>query len=132
MATTTFPDVASMRQGIDRTNRGFEEAMGRGDAAGAARETYTTDARILPPGAPMVQGRDAIAQFWTAAVQQMGIAGVRLNTLDLQPMGDGAVEIGRGVITLAGGQSVEAKYVVVWRQEDGRWRWHLDMWNMDA
>ena len=76
-ATTTFPDVASMRQGIDRANRGFEEAMGRGDPAGA-------------------------------------------------------YEIGRAQLTLAGGQSAEAKYVVLWRQEDGRWRWHIDMWNMDG
>ena len=129
---TTLPDLTSMRRGIDQTNRGFEAAVGRGDPAGAARETYTSDARILPPGAPMVQGLEAIAQFWVAAAQQMGIAGVRLQTLDLQPMGDGAYEIGRATLTLAGGQSAEVKYVVLWRQENERWRWHLDMWNMDA
>jgi uncharacterized protein (TIGR02246 family) len=132
MAATTFPEMASMRQGIDQTNRDFEAAVGRGDPAGAARDTYTADARILPPGAPMVQGREAIAQFWVAAAQQMGITAVRLHTLDLQPIGDGAYEIGRAVLTIAGGQSAEAKYVVLWRQEDGRWRWHVDVWNMDA
>jgi ketosteroid isomerase-like protein len=132
MTTTTQADTASMREGIDATNRGFEAAVRRGDPAGAAQETYTRDARILPPGAPMVEGRDAIAGFWVAAGQQLGIAEVRLATLDLQPMGDGAYEIGRATLTLTGGQSVEAKYVVLWRQEDGKWRWHVDVWNMDG
>jgi len=40
-------------------------------------------------------------------------------------------EVGRAVLTL-GGQQAAAKYVVVWRQEDGRWRWHVDIWNMEA
>jgi len=33
---------------------------------------------------------------------------------------------------LAGGQSAVAKYVVIWRQGDGRWRGHVDIWNMEA
>jgi len=27
---------------------------------------------------------------------------------------------------------MEAKYVVYWRQEDGRWKWHVDIWNANA
>jgi ketosteroid isomerase-like protein len=132
MATTMSQDTSAMRQGIDATNRGFEAAVRGGDPVAAAQETYTADARILPPGAPMIEGRDAIAGFWTAAGQQLGITGVQLATLDLQPMGDGAYEIGRATLSLASGQSVEAKYVVIWRQEEGKWRWHVDMWNMDG
>jgi ketosteroid isomerase-like protein len=125
-------DVAGIRQGIDETNAGFMAAFGRGDPAAAVRETYTRNARILPPGAPMVEGRDGIAQFWTGAAQQLGITRVELSTVDVQPMGDGAYEVGRGTLTLGGGQQVVAKYVVVWRHEDGRWRWHVDIWNMEA
>ncbi len=128
---TTLQDVAGIRQSIEATNRRFEEAVRGGDAAGAVREVYTSDARILPPGAPMVQGHDAITRFWTAALQQMQVADVRLATTELHPMGDGAYEIGRAILTLAGGQQAEAKYVVLWRQEEGRWRWHVDVWNTD-
>ena len=113
------------------TNRVFEEeVVGRGDF-GALERVYTRDARILPPDAPMIQGRDAIAQFWTGAAQQLGITAVALSTVDLHPLGDGAYEVGRGTLTLGGGQQVVAKYVVIWRQEDGRWRWHVDIWNME-
>jgi len=26
----------------------------------------------------------------------------------------------------------ELKYVVYWRNEDGRWKWDVDMWNRNA
>ncbi len=132
MSTSAPYDVAGIRQGIAETNARFMDAFGRGDLAAAVHETYTRDARILPPGAPMVEGRDGIAQFWAGAAQQLGIAGVALATVDLQPLGEGAYEIGRATLTLGGGQQAAAKYVVIWRQEDGRWRWHVDIWNMEA
>ncbi len=132
MSTSMAQDVAGLRRGVDETNRRFEDAFNRGDAAGAAREVYTRDARILPPGSAIVQGRERIVEFWTATAPQMGLRRVELSTLDLQPLGDAAVEIGRATLTLSGGQQARAKYIVVWRQEEGRWRWHVDIWNMDA
>jgi uncharacterized protein (TIGR02246 family) len=119
---------AGMRRGIEESNRRFMESFNRGDAAGAARDVYTADATILPPGAAMVKGRDEIVKFWAGAVEA-GIRRVELTTVSLEPMGDGACEIGRGSIGLADGQQMAAKYVVLWKQEDGRWLWHVDIWN---
>jgi uncharacterized protein (TIGR02246 family) len=132
MSTSVAQDVTAIRRGIDETNRRFENGFNRGDAAGAAREAYTRDARVLPPGSEMVQGRDRIAEFWAAAVQQMGVQQVALSTVEVQPLGDGAYEIGRATLALAGGQQATAKYVVIWKQEDGRWRYHVDIWNMNT
>ena len=132
MSTLTAQDPAAIRHGIDGSNRRFEELFNRGDAAGAAREVYTRDARILPPGAAMLQGRESIADFWAGAVQQMGIRRVELSTVDLRPAGEQAIEIGRARLTVGGGEEATAKYVVIWKQEDGRWRWDVDIWNMDS
>ena len=132
MSTSSVNDLAALRRGVDETNRRFEEVFNGGDPAAAAQAVYTRDARILPPGAAMTAGRDAIAQFWTSAAKQLGVERVGLSTVDLQPLGDGAYEIGRATLTLAGGQSAAAKYVVIWRHEDGRWRWRVDIWNMEA
>ena len=77
-------------------------------------------------------GRDAIAGFWDGAARQLGVKRVKLSTVDLQPLGDGAYEIGRATLSLANDQSVEVKYVVVWRRENDRWCWHVDIWNMNA
>ena len=130
----TASDTAALRRGIDETNHRFEDGFNRGDAAGAARQFYTRDARILPPGAEIVQGRDRIAEFWAAAAAapQMGVRRVPLSTLDLQPLGDWVYTIGRAMLTLAGGQRATPKYVVLWKQEDGAWRRHVDIWNTDA
>jgi ketosteroid isomerase-like protein len=124
--------MTDLRAGIDATNRRFEELFNAGDAAGAAAAVYTRDARILPPGGSLVQGRDAITGFWDGAARQMGVKRVKLSTVDLQPLGEGAYEIGRATLSLANEQSVDVKYVVVWRQENDRWCWHVDTWNTDA
>jgi len=28
--------------------------------------------------------------------------------------------------------NLELKYVVFWRQEDSRWKWHIDIWNQNS
>ena len=132
MSTSAQDHLADLRRGMEETNRGFMDAIRGGDPARAAHDTYTRDARVLPPGAPTVEGRDAIARFWVGAAAQLGLTAVELSTVDVQPLGDGAYEVGRAVLTLGGGQQAAIKYVVVWRQEDGRWRWHVDIWNMEA
>jgi ketosteroid isomerase-like protein len=134
MSTTVTQNITAIRRGIDETTHRFEDAFNRGDAAGAARQLYTRDARILPPGAEMVQGRDRIAEFWAtaAAAPQMSVRRVELSALDLQPLGDEAYEIGRATLTLAGGRRATPKYVAVWKYEDSAWRRHVDIWNMDT
>jgi ketosteroid isomerase-like protein len=67
MSLTVAQDVTAIRSGVDETSRRFEDLFNRGDAAGAARQFYTRDARVLPPGAEMMQGLDRIAEYWAAA-----------------------------------------------------------------
>jgi ketosteroid isomerase-like protein len=52
------------------------------------------------------------------------------------PAGDGIVEIGSATLTIQpegqGASELGVKYVVYWRQEDARWKWHVDIWNTNA
>ncbi len=132
MVAAQQQDMAAVRAQVEQTNRGFMEAMNRGDVHGATDATYTADATVIPPGAPTVKGRENIAPFWAAAGQQLGLQQVDLTTLELERMGDGLYEIGRATLTLAGGQQATSSYVVIWKHEEGRWRWHVDIWNMNA
>ena len=99
----------------------------------ALDQIYTSDARILPPGAPMISGRPAIKKFWADMVQGAHAVAAELSSVDVMQAGDGVVEIGRAVLTVAaprdGKAKMEVKYVVYWREEDGRWKWHVDIWN---
>jgi uncharacterized protein (TIGR02246 family) len=125
--------ASDVRTEIDRVNRRFAEAWNRGDVAGAVA-VYTVDATILPPGAPRVKGRGPIQQFWQG-VMDSGVRAVALQTDDLEVSTDLAREIGTATLTARAEdgteQTMTAKYVVVWKRQDGEWRWHTDIWNTD-
>ena len=102
----------------------------------ALDQIYTADARILPPGAPLISGRAAIKEFWKNLIEGANAKSAVLTSVDVMPAGDGLVEIGSARLTIEpAGQpasDIAVKYVVYWRQEDSRWKWHVDIWNPNA
>jgi ketosteroid isomerase-like protein len=84
----------------------------------------------------MISGRQAIKNFWSEVVRSANAKSATLESLEVMPAGDGAVEIGRAVLRVEpegqAASSMEMKYVVYWRQEDGRWKWHVDIWNPNS
>jgi ketosteroid isomerase-like protein len=127
--------LEAVKLAMASTNEIFNtEVFGRGNLA-ALDEIYTSNARILPPGGPMVSGREAIKTFWAGVIESLKASSAVLASVDVMPAGDGVVEIGSATLTAAPEGStvqMEVKYVVYWRQEDGRWKWHVDIWNMNA
>ena len=115
------------RADIATVNRAFEDAARKRDMEALGR-LYTPDAIVMPPDAPFVKGRDGIKQFWGAAIQQLALKEVRLDTIDLEIAGDTAVEVGEALLTLESGAAT-VKYVVTWKKVDGQWRLHRDIWN---
>jgi ketosteroid isomerase-like protein len=122
-----IPD--SIAAGMRQTNAIFGTEVSEKRDFAALDKVYTADARILPPGAPMVEGREAIKGFWKQAIAGMDIKSVVLSTVTAEVTGDSVVEIGKAELTTNGGQTVAVKYVVHWKQEDGQWKWHTDIWN---
>ncbi|WP_051390016.1 DUF4440 domain-containing protein [Bradyrhizobium sp. Ec3.3] len=109
------------RQAIELEIRNFGAAAARKDYLGVAG-FFTEDAKVLPPGAPILSGRKAIEEFWRAALERSDLT---FKTTELEVAGDTAYEIGE---TDTG--QAKAKYLVVWlRCPDGRWRLHCDIWN---
>jgi ketosteroid isomerase-like protein len=128
--------IDQVKTAMAAVNRLFnEEVVGKLNLA-ALDDVYAADARILPPGAPMVAGREAIKQFWAAMIQAVNAKSAELASVEIMPAGDGVVEIGRATLTLepepGTTAQMEAKYVVYWRQESGRWKWHVDIWNQNS
>lgn len=136
MATTDVPEISEIKRRMAQTNALFNaEVFGRRNFD-ALDHIYTADARILPPGAPMISGRIAIKKFWSEMVHGANAVAAELSSVDVMAAGDGVVEIGSAILTAAPpGQAqakIEVKYVVYWREEDGRWKWHVDIWNPNA
>jgi ketosteroid isomerase-like protein len=125
-----------IKRSMQSTNDLFNsEVFGKRNFA-ALDDIYTRNARILPPGAPMISGREAIKKFWSDLVQSANATSAVLASVDVMPVGDGAVEIGKATLTVEPpGQTaaqMEVKYMVYWQQEDGRWKWHVDIWNPNS
>jgi ketosteroid isomerase-like protein len=121
----------SIRDALDRTNRIFEQEVAANRNIDALDRVYTADARIVPPEQDIVSGREGIKSYWRSLFEQAGIRSIRLETVDVQIAGDVAIEIGRGKleVTKPAPATLDGKYVVVWKQEAGEWKWHIDIWN---
>ena len=125
-----------IKRSMQSTNDLFNsEVFGKRNFA-ALDDIYTRNARILPPGAPMISGREAIKKFWSDMVQSANATSAVLASVDVMPVADAAVEIGKAALTVEPpGQpaaQMEVKYVVYWQQEDSRWKWHVDIWNSNS
>ncbi len=132
---TSQPALDEIRLAMAATNDIFNSEVFAKGNFDALDEIYTADAHILPPGAPMISGREAIKKFWSDFIAGAHAKSAVLSSVDVMPAGDGVIEIGRAVLTVEPeGQpaQVEVKYVVCWRQEEGRWKWHVDIWNTNA
>lgn len=124
---------SNVREAINAANHRFIERFNAGDIAAAAEGVYTRDARVLPPGTPLVRGRENIKAFWQSAAASLGLKRVELSTVELEGHAGGAHEIGRAELTIGPAEEqAVGKYVVVWKEEDGEWKWDVDIWNMDT
>jgi ketosteroid isomerase-like protein len=134
MGTSTQPAPDDFRGAMAATLALFcEEVVGKRNID-ALDDVYTEDAHVLPPGSQMVLGRAAIKQFWSGVIEAVDAKTAELTSIEVIPTGEGIIEIGRAVITMGpdGEGRMEAKYVVYWRQEDDRWKWHVDIWNPNS
>jgi ketosteroid isomerase-like protein len=136
MSLSALSPIEEITSGMAKTNELFNSEVFGKRNFNALDQIYTADARILPPGAPLIAGRDNIRKFWSDLIIGANAKSGVLTSVDVMPAGDGAVEIGNAVLTIApAGQAevqMEVKYVVFWRQEDGAWKWHVDIWNSNA
>ena len=115
------------RSDIEALNATFVEGLQKGDAAAVA-SFYGAGARLLPPGMPAMSGAE-IRQFWQGAVDS-GVSGGSLDTVSLEEHGDVVVEEGEYTMRAGGEVADHGKYVVVHRrQDDGSWKYWLDIWN---
>lgn len=114
---------------IQAHNDRFGAAFNSGDMAAVAR-MYAEDARIFPPGAEMMQGREAIQGYWTAAADTVGNA--KLTAIDVKPLGaNHAREIGKFTLKTKGEspQEIVGKYIVIWQKAGDDWQIADDIWN---
>jgi hypothetical protein len=72
----------------------------------------------------------------TNLIQSANAKSAVLASIDVNAAGDGVVKIRRATLNVhpEGGAAtaIEVKYVVYWRQEDGLWKRHVEIWNRNS
>jgi ketosteroid isomerase-like protein len=97
---------------------------------------YADDASMLPFGAPIATGPDAIRKTWAALMAKPGYSLTFVPTkIEVASAGDMAWEIGTFELRVndAQGQPMEipGKYVVTWRKFGPTWKVEADIFNTD-
>lgn len=118
---------SEVRVAIEAANQKFVDALTAKDSTTIA-SMYSSQARLLPPNEPPVQGSDNIKTFWQGFID--GGLRATLATDEVHTMGDMAAEVGTFKIQTADGKEIDnGKYIVLWIKENGKWKLHRDMWN---
>lgn len=106
--------------GVQQGMAAFKEAFNKRDAASLAK-LFTEDAKLMPVNVPVMTGRAGIQSYWQAGFDQ-GVSRIEKTPIDVQVLGDTAIEISRFVVTI-GEQKIKGKDMLVWkRSSDGQWR----------
>ena len=136
MSSSSQPALEQIQQTMASTSAFFNSEVFGKRNFDALKEIYTANARILPPASPMVIGLEGIKAYWSNLIESINATSAVLTTIDVKQTGDGLVEIGSATLTAEPpGQAtmeIEVKYVVFWQQEDGKWKWDVDIWNQNA
>lgn len=120
--TASAADVGETIRGLVDT---FDSQMRAGNIDGFMA-LYADDAVLLPPNAPAFKGAAEIRKFW-GGLLAMGKTDVDLIVEDVYASGDLAIERGRFEVTTPFKDS--GKYIVVWRNRNGKWQIIDDIFN---
>jgi ketosteroid isomerase-like protein len=129
--TKSALDTVTAQKLVDEGNRAFEGYVSKGDSVGLATNSYTIDAKFMAPNMATAEGRPAVTTA-VAGIINSGITGIKLTSKELWVNENTITETGSFDLNIKDGTVVEkGKYLVVWKQEDGKWKIHRDMFNSD-
>ena len=96
---------------------------------------WSDDAIVVPPGAPVVQGKAAIREYVQKALAIPGFR-IRWHPANATVSADGTVgyTTGENAVTVPGPDgkliTIAGRYATVWRRDQGGvWRCVIDIWN---
>ncbi|MCH8166979.1 MAG: DUF4440 domain-containing protein [Proteobacteria bacterium] len=119
----------SIPEGILARTKAMVDGINTGDSDAVA-SSYTADAAVLPPGAPRMDGREAIKAFWQGAID-MGLTDITIEPVEVDILGNVATDVGT-ISARLGDAELTGKYIVIWKNGSDGWLIHRDTWNFDA
>ena len=125
--TSTF-NLAAAKDSIAASNAAFASALANKDSAGVAA-LYTSDAVLMPANMPVFTGSAAITSFMGEGIRG-GMNSISLVTTEVFGAGDMVTEVGTYTLSFGPDQD-KGKYIVIWKNEGGKWKMFRDIFNSD-
>lgn len=121
----------SVKAIIAASNKVYGGCLAKNDSA-TFIACYTADALLMPPNMPAMSGSEGIAMFFRGSYN-MGMRGIELTTTELIGGADGVSELGTYSIKDGAGNTMDkGKFIVVWKNDNGTWKMHRDIFNSDG
>ena len=128
-AASSF-SLDSAKAAIAASNASFGNCFANGDSATFIK-LYSSDACINPSNMPKICGPQGITAFFNGGVK-MGIHNIKLTSTEVMGGKEGVTETGVYEMMADKGVSLDkGKYMVLWKEENGKWKMHRDIWNTD-
>lgn len=129
-ASASSFNLAAARDSVIAVNNRLSAAIAAADSVTMA-SFYTSDAKVMPSNMPSCSGTAAITHFASEAFK-MGIKNIKFDILDVWGGKEMVGEEGMYTITDDKGATIDkGKYLVFWKQEDGKWKLFRDIFNSD-
>jgi len=128
-----MPVSSSVRSAIDAQNKEFMELFNSNKIDEMAQNVYSSDCKLCPQNSPEILNRKGVASFFKT-VRGMGCTKVVLTTKELDGSDNGPVyEYGLWQFYTDDGSSPDnGKYVVIWKQENGKWHYYIDIFSSNV
>lgn len=124
-------DLEKVKAAIAESNKTYGTTFTTGDST-AFVSHYTSDACILAPNAPKMCGSAMLTAFFNEGYK-MGIRNITLTTDEVSGCQAEVIETGTYELLADSSKSLDkGKYILVWKEEDGKWKMHRDIWNSDS
>jgi|GEM_PF-2264970 len=125
---------AQSQPDLDDLRSRYEVATNANDGAAVAA-LHASDARVLPPGSDMLDGREAIEQHFSQRFEMTSPSDFQITSTQTRELGDAQLDYGTYSMnaTIPGGQalSVTGDYMAVIEERDGEWLITLQIFNED-
>lgn len=116
-----------IRKAIDEGNQVWIEAFEKQDANMLADRFHVAGA-ILGANGKVIEGREAVRQYFKDWMHQIGSSKFTIETIDLYNLNGIIYEKGAYTLTIENGNHYEGKYIVEWiLGDDGNYYFYRDI-----
>lgn len=123
-------DPASVKTVLDAQNKVYDERF-RDSTPAYFAARYTKDACVMAPRMPRICGLDGIVKYyWSGGENQTLTLDMRGEEVNGTP--EEVYEVGSyRVLDDEGTEMDKGKFIAIYRNQEGRWKVHREIWNSD-